>query len=136
MFDGVPKVSVVIPNYRHARFLPRRLDSVLSQTFQDWELIILDDASTDDSVAIISRYLGHPRVRFDKNRVNSGDPFVQWKKGIALARGEYIWFAESDDYAAPTFLERLVNLATAHPTAGLVYCQSEMVDESDNPLFS
>src|ERR1022692_1882228 len=102
------KVSVVIPNYNHSRFLPRRIDSVLEQTFQDFELILLDDCSTDDSRSILSQYADESRVRIEFNEVNSGTPFRQWNKGVGLARGEYVWIAESDDYADKRLLERLV----------------------------
>ena len=90
------KVSVVIPNYNHARFLPKRVDSVLRQTFQDFDLILLDDCSTDDSRSILSKYADDPRVKIEFNEVNSGSSFKQWNKGVGLARGEYVWIAESD----------------------------------------
>lgn len=124
-----PAVSVVVPNYRHAGYLNRRLDSILAQTFQDFELIILDDASQDGSQAIIKSYLRDPRVSFHLNERNSGNAFSQWAKGLDFARGEYVWVAESDDYAEPAFLETLLAIAKRHPTAGIVYCQSDLVDE-------
>src|SRR4029077_11316800 len=104
----MPKVSVVVPTYNHSRFLRKRINSVLQQTFQDFEVILLDDCSTDDSRSILSSYTGDPRVRNEFNDVNSGSTFKQWNKGVRLARGEYVWISESDDYAAPRFLERLV----------------------------
>ena len=94
-----PKVSIVVPNYNHARFLPRRIDSILGQSFQDFELILLDDCSADDSRSILSKYADDPRVRIEFNEVNSGSSFKQWNKGVRLAHGEYVWIAESDDYA-------------------------------------
>ena len=100
----MPTVSVVVPNYNHGRFLPQRIDSILGQTFQDFELILLDDCSTDNSRMILSSYAGDPRVRIEFNSANSGSPFKQWNKGVRLARGEYVWIAESDDYAEPRFL--------------------------------
>src|ERR1039457_1590707 len=105
---SMPKVSIVVPNYNHARFLPHRLDSVLGQTFQDFELILLDDCSTDESRSILSQYGGDPRVRIEFNVVNSGSTFKQWNKGVRLAREEYVWIAESDDYADERLLEKLV----------------------------
>src|SRR5579864_2284139 len=104
----MPTVSVVVPNYNHARFLPERIESILRQTYQDFELILLDDRSTDDSRAILSQYGGDPRVTIEFNDVNSGSTFKQWNKGVRLARGRYIWIAESDDYADDRLLERLV----------------------------
>jgi glycosyltransferase involved in cell wall biosynthesis len=124
----MPKVSVVIPNYNHARFLRKRIDSVLQQTFQDFEVILLDDSSTDDSRSILSSYAGDPRVRIQFNEENSGSTFKQWNKGVRLARGEYVWIAESDDYADPRFLEHLVPVLDSRPRVVLVSCRSWRVD--------
>jgi glycosyltransferase involved in cell wall biosynthesis len=127
----MPKVSIIVPNYDHARFLPQRLDSVLGQTFQDFELILLDDCSTDDSRSILSKYADDPRVRIEFNEVNSGSPFKQWNKGVRLARGEYVWIAESDDYAEERLLERLMSVLDADPTVMFAYCRSWRVNEDD-----
>src|SRR5581483_5210928 len=125
-----PKVSVVVPSYNHGRYLAARLDSVLGQTFPDFEVIFLDDASPDGSRAVFERYRGHPKVRAAFNDVNSGCVFRQWNKGVRLARGEYVWLAESDDVADPRFLEVLVGLLDANPSAGLAYCKSLSIDEA------
>lgn len=125
----MPAVSIIIPNYNHARFLSKRIDSVFQQTFQDWELIVLDDCSTDDSLSIISRYAGEPRVRIERNEANSGSTFKQWNKGIRMAQGKYVWIAESDDYADPQMLQRLVAVLDADPAVTLAYCQSWRVSE-------
>ena len=108
-----PKISVVVPNYNHARFLPKRIDSILGQTLQDFELILLDDCSTDASRSILDKYADNPKVRTEFNAVNSGSPFTQWSKGVRLARGQYVWIAESDDYADERFLERLTRFLRA-----------------------
>ena len=126
-----PKVSVVVPNYNHARFLSRRVDSILRQTFQDFDLILLDDCSTDDSRSFLSQYAGDPRVRIEFNEANSGSPFKQWNKGVGFARGEYIWIAESDDYADLKFLERLSAALRAEPTAAFAYCRSWRISPDD-----
>src|SRR5882762_3314790 len=68
---SMPKVSVIIPNYNHARFLRQRVESVLAQTYQDFEVILLDDCSTDDSRSILSEYAADPRVRIELNDKNS-----------------------------------------------------------------
>ncbi|MGA3087511.1 MAG: glycosyltransferase family A protein [Terriglobales bacterium] len=120
----MPIVSVIIPNYNHARFLRRRIDSVLGQTFRDFELILLDDCSTDDSRLILSQYRSDPRVRIEFNVANSGSPFKQWNKGVELARGEYVWIAESDDYADQRLLEKLTARLDAEPRAAFAYCRS------------
>ncbi|REE81996.1 glycosyltransferase involved in cell wall biosynthesis [Lutibacter oceani] len=105
-----PLVSVIIPNYNHAFFLKERLDSIFNQTFKDFEVILLDDASTDNSVEIIKDYSRDKRVsHIVINKNNSGSPFKQWKKGLDLAKGDYIWIAESDDSCELNFLETHLN---------------------------
>lgn len=128
----MPKVSVIVPNYNHARFLDQRIQSILSQTYQDFELIYLDDASTDNSNEIIAKYADNPRLQIIANQTNSGSPFKQWNKGISLAKGEYIWIAESDDYADLTLLKRLVEKLDTYPSVGVAYCQSFQTDEYGN----
>ena len=104
-----PLVSVIIPNYNYARFLTKRIDSVLNQTYKNLEVIILDDKSTDDSRSVIESYRKDPRVTHILfNETNSGSTFKQWQKGFELAQGTFIWIAEADDYAAPTLIERLI----------------------------
>jgi glycosyltransferase involved in cell wall biosynthesis len=133
---AAPRVSVVVPNYQHGRFLGRRLESILEQSFADLELIFLDDGSTDDSASVFARYAGDPRVRAAPPLPRSGNPFVQWNRGVALARGEYVWIAEADDDAEPVLLERLVGVLDANPNVGLAYCQSIAVDEAGATLGS
>jgi glycosyltransferase involved in cell wall biosynthesis len=125
--DPPPKVSVVVPNFNHAPYLRKRIDSILGQTHQDFELILLDDCSTDDSRDVLSAYAADPRVRTLFNQTNSGSPFVQWNRGVGLARGEYVWIAESDDYAAPQLLARLVEMLDARPGVTVAYCRSHRV---------
>lgn len=126
----MPTVSVVVPNYNHARFLRRRIDTIIAQTYQDFELILLDDCSTDDSRAILSIYASDPRARLECNERNSGSTFKQWNKGVRLARGNYVWIAESDDYADPRLLARLVALLDSDPAIAFAYCRSwRVIDE-------
>lgn len=102
----MPEISVIVPNYNHARFLEQRLNSILSQTYRDFEVIILDDASSDTSREIIGQYRNHEKVSSVLfNEKNSGSPFSQWKKGIEATSGRYIWIAESDDFCDVNFLE-------------------------------
>jgi len=131
-----PTVSVVIPNYNHAPYLGPRLGSIFDQTFRDFEVLLLDDASTDGSRDILSSYGDDPRVRLVFNEQNSGSPFKQWNKGVALAKGDYVWIAESDDYAEPTFLERLVPLLNDNPNVGIACCQSAIVNEENETTGS
>lgn len=132
----MPKVSVIIPNYNHGRFLEQRIDSVLNQTFQDFEVILLDDRSTDNSKEIFAKYINHPKLNhIIFNDINSNSTFKQWNKGIDLAAGEYIWIAESDDYAEPSFLERLVSILDLRPNLGLAYCQSFIINEQNEIIL-
>jgi glycosyltransferase involved in cell wall biosynthesis len=105
-----PLVSVVVPNYNHAKFLPRRLDSILRQSYENIEILILDDASQDDSADIIRGYEErHPgKIRAIFNERNSGSVFAQWRKGIEHTTGSLIWICESDDFCELDFLEKLV----------------------------
>ena len=124
-------VSVIVPNYCHARFLDQRIQSILNQTYQDFELIILDDCSLDDgaSRAVIEKYRDNPHVsKIVYNEVNSGSPFKQWDKGINLAKGELIWIAESDDYCEGNFLETLVNEFERDGNLTLAYTLVRRVD--------
>lgn len=128
----MPKVSVIIPNYNHSIFLHQRIESVLNQTYQDFELILLDDCSTDNSKDIIELYRFHPKVQhIVYNEQNSGSTFLQWQKGIELSSGSLIWIAESDDYCEDNFLETLVPLLDQDPGASLAYCKSIRVNEKD-----
>ena len=131
-----PLVSVIVPNYNYAKYLPLRIETIIKQSFNDFELILLDDASSDDSVKILRLY-----QEVDKrvscvmvNDYNSGSPFKQWQKGIELARGKYIWIAESDDYADFSFLAKTVSLMEQHPTAAYCFTGSYIVDEVGNML--
>lgn len=122
-------ISVILPNYNHAAFLEQRIQSILSQTYTNFELIILDDASTDNSKAIIETYQSHEKLsHIIYNDTNSGSPFLQWQKGIALAKGEWIWIAESDDTALPGFLSAVAAMAQQNPGAGICYCDAAITD--------
>ena len=119
------KVSVIVPNYNHARFLSQRIDSILNQTFQDFELILLDDCSTDNSREVLDAYRSNPHVtHVVYNGTNSGSPFHQWKNGIELAKGEWVWIAESDDWADPSFLQILLDGLSKRSNTVLAFSNS------------
>ena len=102
----IPAVSVILPNYNHSSFLKKRIDSIINQSFQDFDIIILDDCSTDCSREIIEEYRSNVNItNIVYNEINSGSTFKQWKKGIELAKGKFIWIAESDDYADESFFK-------------------------------
>lgn len=131
------KVSVIVPNYCHSKYLEQRFDSILAQTYQNFELIILDDCSPDDgaSRAVIEKYRDNPHVsHIVYNETNSGSTFKQWEKGMNLAKGELVWIAESDDYCEPTLLERLVREFEKDNMLSLAYCRSQKVDAEGRPF--
>ena len=124
-----PFVSVILPNYNHAPYLDQRIQSVLNQTYQNFELIILDDKSPDNSVDVIEKYRINPHIsHIVINEENSGSTFVQWNKGFKLAKGELVWIAESDDFCEPEFLEKLINAYLSYPGCVVAYCSSQYVN--------
>jgi glycosyltransferase involved in cell wall biosynthesis len=125
-----PLVSVIIPNYNHAPFLKERIDSVLNQTYRNFEVILLDDCSTDNSREIIESYRGQEKIsHIEYNAANSGSTFKQWEKGINIAKGEWIWIAESDDVADINFINELI----VETDAEMVYCNSQIIDANSAP---
>lgn len=125
-------VSVIIPNYCHARYLDERIQSVLNQTYSNFELIILDDCSPDNgaSKSVIEKYRSNSHVsHILYNQANSGSTFIQWNKGFSLAKGEYIWIAESDDSCDDKLLESLVALLDKNPEASVAFCKSVAFNE-------
>jgi glycosyltransferase involved in cell wall biosynthesis len=128
LFDN-PFVTVIIPNYNHAQFLEQRIESVLNQTYQNLEIIILDDASTDRSRNIIEKYRWNNKISFmEYNSINSGSTFKQWDKGIKLAKGELVWIAESDDYSDNLFLQKIVEKMQLDSEIGMAFSASILVD--------
>ena len=133
----MPKVSIIVPNYNYARFLPERMESIFSQTYQDYEVILLDDCSTDDSRELLTEYAKHEKITHCIfNEQNSGSPFEQWHKGVMLARGEWIWIAEADDVADSRFLEEIIQGIEKRPTVGLAYSHLKTIDTNGNDLWS
>lgn len=129
--DCVMKVSVIIPNYNHENFLKRRIESVIAQTWEDIEIIILDDCSTDNSRSVIEQYRSNPKVhKIIYNDTNGGSGFKQWLKGIHAAQGELVWIAESDDWCEINFLEVVVTGMHRNPGCVLAYVQSYCVDDN------
>ena len=123
-----PLVSVIVPNYNHAAFLKERMESILNQSYPHYEVIILDDHSTDASLEVIKEYAKHPKVaQVIINETNCGSPFIQWQRGFSLAKGEIIWIAESDDYCEQTMLERLVDTYVKNHCV-LAFARSQVVN--------
>lgn len=130
MLDN-PLISIIVPNYNHEKFLKQRLDSIFNQTYQNFEVILLDDCSKDNSRDILLEYYKRAQVTHCVfNEKNSGNTFLQWERGIDLAKGEFIWIAESDDYCELNFLEKMVSPLIENREIGLSYCQSNRVNEN------
>lgn len=124
-----PLVSIIIPNYNHSRFLDERINSILNQTYRNFELIILDDKSTDNSLEVISQFKDNPHIsHIVVNEKNSGSTFKQWYKGLSLAKGELIWIAESDDSCKESFLEKNVENLVDNPECVLSFSCSRRMD--------
>lgn len=118
-------VSIIVPCFNHSKYLYDRLQSIFNQSYQNFELILLDDASTDGSGKILESYKEHPKVsNCIINDTNSGSTFHQWNKGVNLAKGELIWIAESDDIADKNFLKNLIPEFESNPNLTLAYTQS------------
>ena len=130
-----PKVSVIIPNYNHAKFLNQRIECVLHQTYKNYEIIILDDKSTDNSIDIIKQYADNEYItHIVINEENSGSPFKQWEKGFELAKGELIWIAESDDACEDVILETLVKEFQKDPDCVVAFCKSVKIDTNGHKI--
>jgi glycosyltransferase involved in cell wall biosynthesis/SAM-dependent methyltransferase len=130
-----PLVSVIVPNYNHARFLPERLNSILKQEVQNIEILLLDDASDDHSLSLLEDFARQdPRARVLANECNSGSAFKQWKRALSQARGRYVWIAESDDSATPGLLRTLLQSLESDSELVLAYVESRMIDEEGNDL--
>ena len=120
-----PFVSVIIPNYNHSKFLNIRIESVLNQTYKNFEIIILDDKSSDNSKEIIKRYEKNEHIsNIVFNNQNSGSTFKQWQKGFELAKGEYIWIAESDDTCEKELLDTLIAEFEQDHNCVAAFCKS------------
>lgn len=131
-----PLVTVIVPNYCHAPYLKERIDCILNQTFQNFEVILLDDCSSDGSSDILLSYRNHPKVSHVViNEKNSGNTFLQWDKGVALAKGQYIWIAESDDYADESFLDAMMAVYYMHPDCVMVRGGSYQTNERGRVIF-
>lgn len=119
-----PAVSIIIPLYNAERYIGECLDSVLAQTFQNYEVIVVDDCSTDNSIAIVESYIPKfdGRLILSHMNKNSGKPSLPRNKGLTVSRGEYIYFMDNDDMITPTALEELYTLAEDFD-ADVVYCE-------------
>jgi len=126
-------VSVVVASYNYAQYLANRMDSLINQTYQNIELLIIDDCSTDGSLEILRRYENHPRIRVVARQQNGGVVAVM-NQGIEMSSGEFVIFGQCDDDCDERQIERLVDAMKRHPSAGIAFCRSLLIDEDDRVL--
>ncbi len=132
-----PRISVVVPNYNYREHIIDRMESILRQSFPIYEMVVLDDASTDDSVEILQKYLENTNneAQLIVNKSNSGSVFRQWQKGISFCKGDLVWIAEADDLSDAEFLGALAP-EFYEPELVMAYCQSKLIDENGTLLAS
>lgn len=126
-----PKVSIGIPVYNGDRWIRKTIESILSQTFDNFELVISDNASTDGTVEICREFSALDcRVRLHQNETNVGAA-INFNTAFHLARAEYFKWASSNDLLAPTMLERCVEVLDSHPEAVIAAPKTQIIDEND-----
>lgn len=134
IMEKTPRVSIGLPVRNGQRFIRQALDSLLAQTFTDFELIICDNASTDDTESICREYAARdPRVRYVRNATNLG-PALNYNKTFDLARGQYFRWHAHDDMCTPDYLQKCVELLDRDPSVVLAYPETLIVDENGQPL--
>ncbi len=122
---GTPLVSVLIPTHNYGRFLDEAINSVLTQTYPHFELIIVDNHSNDDTAQVVGKYLSDERVKFYQNHTNIG-LVANWNRCLGLAKGEYIKFLMADDIFLPGILEEMIGVMEENPGVSLVTSNSEV----------
>ncbi|MEL6864690.1 MAG: glycosyltransferase family 2 protein [Bacteroidota bacterium] len=127
---GAPLLTVYITNYNYGRYIKQAVESVLNQSFQDFELLIIDDGSTDDSRTIIESYANHPQIKIIYQQ-NQGLNITN-NIALRLAVGKYIMRLDADDYLAPEALESMIQVLEADSTLGLVFPDYYLVDQNNN----
>lgn len=136
----MPKISVIVPVYNSSEFLRTCLDSLVSQTLKDLEIIVIDDCSTDNSLSILNEYAQkYPQIRVFHNQQNIGQGATR-NRGIKLSTGEYIGFVDSDDYINPRMFEDMYHETIIHNqpdivTTGIVFVKNDCYANTDLSYF-
>ena len=129
----MPLVSVIMPCFNHARFLPAAIESVLAQSHAELELIVTDDCSRDDSWTVMQEYARRDtRVRLVRHAANGGLPKSR-NDAMAVSRGEFLAFCDSDDVWNPDKLAVQLALLAQHPDCDMTYCDTDIIDEHGRP---
>ena len=130
MSDQQPLVSIVLPTYNGSRYLREAIDSCLAQTYRNWELIIVDDCSTDASAEIVAEYTSRDsRVRCIRHEINKKLP-AALNTGHAAARGEYLTWTSDDNRFLPAAIEEMTRFLQEHPAVGVVYTDCVLIDDA------
>ncbi len=124
--ESTPKVSVILPTYNMAGYVAGAVESIRAQTFQDWELIVIDDGSSDGTGDVIAPLLADPRVRYHYQK-NAGLSAAR-NAGLAHASGQYVGLIDADDLWLPTKLQAQVPILDTHPNVGVVYGRLSRID--------
>ncbi len=124
--EKAPKVSVCIPSYNHARYIGKAIESVLSQTFTDWEVVVVDNCSPDNTLEVVHGFTD-PRIRLYTNETNIG-AVRNWNRCASLARGQYLAILQSDDQYLSAMLERTAQMLDDHPRVGLTHTGFHRID--------
>lgn len=129
---STPLISIITPTYNREKTLSQAVESVLSQTYKNWELIIIDDGSTDNTREMLSKYLNDPRIKY-RYQNNSGQSTAR-NHALKLYTGKLVCFLDSDDFWPDNKLERQVNLMKVHPTVDIIHGDEITVDESGREI--
>src|SRR5262249_24707847 len=127
-----PAVSVVVATYNFGRYLAGALDSVLTQTMSDFEIIVVDDGSTDGTKQVMASYLAHPRIRY--HRIDHCGQQAAKNTGIGVSRAPLVAFLDADDLWLPNKLEKQVAVFAADPSLAVVYSRRILIDEQGRSL--
>ena len=128
----MPKISVVLPVYNGSKYLSSAIESVLNQTVADFELIIIDDCSTDSSPDIIEKFIQtDERVSYYRNTQNLKLP-MSLNKGFSLAKSDYLTWTSCDNVYLPNAFEKMLEVLEADKSIGLVYSSMKIINENDN----
>ena len=130
----MPRVSFITACYNAGPYIAQTIESALAQDYQDWEMVILDDGSTDDSAAVAQSYADRePRIRLLR-QTNTGAPIARCNAYHAIAPdSEYIWYLDADDRLKPGAMTRLVGYLDARPDVGMVACEYDFINASGGP---
>jgi glycosyltransferase involved in cell wall biosynthesis len=137
LYPQLRRVSVVVPNYDYAHYLDARLTSIFGQTYPVYEIIVLDDASRDESVRVAqaTAHAQGRQIRLVVAEENSGNVFCQWKRGLEMATGDYLWIAEADDLSDPRFLAEMIRRLAESEDASFAFCDSIAIDATGATMY-